>query len=108
MMKTSRFKRYLAIALTAAMTLQQSSFVGLAEELPVDPVETVAQVEEAQETVPEAAPAEPEQTAPETTVETPVEETQAVETTTPDSAEEETPTATHFCHILAKKASKIP
>ena len=72
MMKTSRFKRYLAIALTAAMTLQQSSFVGLAEEVPVDPVETVTQVEEVQESAPETAPAEPEQTAPETTVETPV------------------------------------
>ena len=93
MMKTNRFKRYLAIALTAAMTLQQSSFVGLAEELPVDPVETVTQVEEVQESAPETAPAEPEQTAPETTVETPVEETQAVETTTQDSAEEETPSA---------------
>ena len=96
MMKTSRFKRYLAIALTAAMTLQQSSFVGLAEELPVDPVETVTQVEEVQESAPETAPAEPEQTAPETTVETPVEETQAVETPAPaepEVQEEETNTA---------------
>ena len=50
MMKTNKFKRYLAIALTAAMTLQQSSFVGLAEELPVnpDPIPVETQVEEVQ------------------------------------------------------------
>ena len=70
--KSNKFKRFLAIILTAAMTLQQSSFVGLAEEIPEVPVE--AQVTPAvAEAAPDAAPA-PEAPAPAPAAEAPAPE----------------------------------
>ena len=99
MKKRNKLNRYLAIALTAAMTLQQSSIVGFASDIDETPIPVVteapAPVQEAQTPAPEAAApaAETVQETPAATAETPAQDTSAPAETVTEPAADQANTA---------------